>query len=225
MLTRLYSPVVSLESFQPPWKAMGQQSYFWKKSFFSGSQWEILIRHQALLSRLCLTLLTGPRAVSQTLWASSPMWMWGWLSPLAGLPWGLSVMIPAEASCILCMITEVIFLLLPSAQVPTITPVQKKDYVETRVLSPSIYLSGLHIFQKYCMRQWHKASSAESAGNKDVFYGGQRTPLLPILVSCVGLSHCSDVCCIYPFTVCQTPLQNLPLPLSKRIIFHFRSPF
>lgn len=58
-----------------------------------------------------------------------------------------------------------------------------------------------------------------------MFSEGQRTPLLPLLVPCTGLSHCSIVCRIYPFEVCQTLLQNLPSPLPQTIIFPFLAPF
>ena len=133
-------------------------------------------------------------------------------------------MIPAEVSCTPCMISQSHFSFLAIKASPHYHSSTEKKYFEIRVLSLSIYLSGLHIFQKYCMRQPYKPSSAESAGNSNMFYQGQRTPLFPGPCPHIGLSHCSFLCCIYPFTICQTPLQNLPCFLPQKIIFSFLAP-
>ena len=57
------------------------------------------------------------------------------------------------------------------------------------------------------------------------FLKDREHPCSPLLVPCTGLSHCSIVCRICPFAVCQTPLQNLPSPLPQTIIFPFLAPF
>ena len=57
------------------------------------------------------------------------------------------------------------------------------------------------------------------------FLKDREHPCSPLLVPCTGLSHCSIVCHICPFVVCQTLLQNLPSPLPQTIIFPFLAPF
>lgn len=138
----------------------------------------------------------------------------------ARLPWGLSVMIPAEAPCILCMTTEASF----SSSALKTSPhdhSSTENNVEIRVLSPSIYLSGLHIFQ-YCMRQWQLSFSRQSLRVTGMCFMKDRehlcSSLSPALVlaiaqKCALSTHLRSVRLCYKICLAPCPKWSFSLSL------------
>lgn len=99
---------------------------------------------------------------------------------------------------------------------------RKDNILRSRLLSsPSIYLLGLCVFQKYCMRQKYKPSLTESASDRNVFHQGQSTSQVS------ALSPTSVLTIAHFYTVsahsgsASPSLQNLLLLLPKIIIFFF----
>lgn len=150
--------------------------------------------------------------------------MWGWLSPLARLPWGLSVMIPAEAPCILCMTTEVIFLLLLSKQVPTIIPVQKKECWDQGSLSLNLSF-WLTYFSKVLWDSGTKLPRQSLRVTGMCFMKDREHLCCPSLSPALVLATAQKCALSTHSRSVRLRYKNLPSPLPKTIIFPFLAPF
>lgn len=133
-------------------------------------------------------------------------------------------MIPAEVSCTPGMISRSHFSFLAIKASPHYHSSTEKNILRSGFsLSQSIFLAYI-LFKSIVWDNCTNLPRQSQLVTAMCFIKDRERPHSPPCPH-IGLNHCSFLCCIYPFAICQTPLQNLPLFLPQEIIFSFLAPY